>query len=184
MLSMEQGQPLSRQGDSLKNWVVDIRVRHPGQLFSGDATSDRIAGQEGTRVFCRLQEKGVGLWWPRPREKGEGTKRTWVFSSPLVARWNLPDSNSQRPTRSARGGGTKVEEKSPVGPCEDGVACWKVKQTARWTGSRWKLRIELTPSPVRASVYRTLVGFFGRLFWRPVGGGRGLWGVGVGVGGL
>lgn len=58
---MELGQPLSRQRDLLENWgFFDVRVRHPGQLFSSDATSDQIARQEGTRAFCRLQEKGVG----------------------------------------------------------------------------------------------------------------------------
>lgn len=110
---MELGQPLSRHDDSRGGWGFDVRVRHPGQLFSGDATSDRSAEQEETREFCCLQEKGVGLWWPRPREKGEGTKRTWVFSSPLVARWNLPDRNSQATDAVSKGEKTKVEEKSP-----------------------------------------------------------------------
>ena len=59
------------------------------------------------------------------------------------------------------------------------MVVWPEGQTARSTGSRWKLRIELTPSPVRSSVYRTLlVGFFGAQSAAGVG-----LGVGVGVGG-
>lgn len=71
---MDLGQPLFvRHSDFLKIWGMNVRVRHPGQLFSSDATSDRVAGQKKTRMFCRLQEKGVGWWWSRPKEKGEGT---------------------------------------------------------------------------------------------------------------
>lgn len=156
---MELGQPLSRHGGSLGGWGFDVRVRHPGQLFSGDATSDRSAGQEETRVFCRLQEKGVGLWWPRPREKGEGTKRTWVFFVTVGCPVEFTRQKLAATDTVSKGGReTKVEEKSP-GRLLNGCG-WK-GQTARSTGSRWKLRIELTPCPARSSVYRTLVGFFG-----------------------
>lgn len=60
--------------------------------------------------------------------------------------------------RRGQQGGKRRLKKSRRCTCED---VWLEGQTARSTGSRWKLRIELTPSPVRSSVYRMLVGFFG-----------------------
>lgn len=128
--------------------------------------------ERGCFVVCR--KRGLGYGGPGPGRKEKEPKERGSFRH----RW-LPGGIYPTVTRSDRrgqqGGGTKVEEKSPVGPCEDGVACWKVKQTARWTGSRWKLRIELTPSPVRASVYRTLVGFFGAQSAAGVGFGEWAW---------
>lgn len=122
--------------------------------------------------FVVGRKRGLGYGGPDPGRKEKEPKERGSFSSPLVARWNLPDRNSQATDAVSKGEKTKVEEKSPS-------ACrrvWLEGQTAQSTGSRWKLRIELTPSPVRSSVYRTLVGFFGAQSAAGVG-----LGVGVGV---
>lgn len=126
--------------------------------------------RRGSFVVCR--KRGLGCGGPGPGRKEKEPKERGSFRHRWLPGGIYPTETRRRPTRSARGEKRRLK-KSRRGACG---RVWLEGQTARSTGSRWKLRIELTPSPVRSSVYRTLVGFFGAQSAAGVG-----LGVGVGV---
>lgn len=112
--------------------------------------------RRGSFVVCR--KRGLGYGGPGPGRKEKEPKERGSLRHRWLPGGIYPTETRRRPTRSARGEKKRRLKKSRRGACR---RVWLEGQTARSTGSRWKLRIELTPSPGRSSVYRTLVGFFG-----------------------
>lgn len=122
--------------------------------------------------FVVGRKRGLDYGGPGPGRKEKEPKERGSFRHRWLPGGIYPTETRRRPTRSARGEKRRLK-KSRRSACR---RVWLEGQSARSTGSRWKLRIELTPSPVWSSVYRTLVGFFGAQSAAGVG-----LGVGVGV---